>query len=264
MAILPNLCLWWRSLCSNVGGIDPEKLYRAVLNVDWNEKRLPGKCMSCHARIHLSKFWPSAGGGVGGLSLECGQKRNQKRDQANVKLRKLFPKILSQAEHEKFQSRFLLEQLRCFPCWLCLRQNETQRICLGLPSLPFPTEFFYPTPIVCTGRLSYADVITKFSGMYIYVWGSAVILIKCSLNKYFAGLCHFRFTCETSWMILIWTFLYIVPVCTGLACEKSLRLGSGEESFSLPPYWPFRIILHSARANNNKKLYWYDYNRRVL
>ena len=56
-------------------------------------------------------------------------------------------------------------------------------------------------------------------------------------------------------MILIWTFLYIVPVCTGLAFEKSLRLGSGEESFSLPPYWPFRIILHSARANNNKKLY---------
>ena len=26
VAILPNLCLWWRSLCSNVGGIDPEKL----------------------------------------------------------------------------------------------------------------------------------------------------------------------------------------------------------------------------------------------
>ena len=29
--IFPNLCLWQRSLCSNVGGIDPEKLYRATL-----------------------------------------------------------------------------------------------------------------------------------------------------------------------------------------------------------------------------------------
>ena len=28
-----------------------------------------------------------------------------------------------------------------------------------------------------------------------------------------------------------------------------------KESFSLPPYWPFRIILQSARANNNNKLY---------
>ena len=26
-----NLCLWRRSLCSNLGGIDPEKLYRATL-----------------------------------------------------------------------------------------------------------------------------------------------------------------------------------------------------------------------------------------
>ena len=29
--IFPNLCLWRRSLRSNVGGIDPEKLYRATL-----------------------------------------------------------------------------------------------------------------------------------------------------------------------------------------------------------------------------------------
>ena len=28
----PNPCLWRRSLCSNLGGIDPEKLYRATLN----------------------------------------------------------------------------------------------------------------------------------------------------------------------------------------------------------------------------------------
>ena len=34
VAIFPNLCLWRRSLCSNLGGgIDPEKLYRASLKV---------------------------------------------------------------------------------------------------------------------------------------------------------------------------------------------------------------------------------------
>ena len=33
VAIFPNLCLWWRSLCSNLGGIDPEKLYRATLKL---------------------------------------------------------------------------------------------------------------------------------------------------------------------------------------------------------------------------------------
>ena len=31
VAIFPNLCLWRRSLCSNLGGIDPKKLYRATL-----------------------------------------------------------------------------------------------------------------------------------------------------------------------------------------------------------------------------------------
>ena len=31
VAIFPKLCLWRRSLCSNLRGIDPEKLYRATL-----------------------------------------------------------------------------------------------------------------------------------------------------------------------------------------------------------------------------------------
>ena len=31
VVIFPNLCLWRRSLCSNLGGIDLEKLYRATL-----------------------------------------------------------------------------------------------------------------------------------------------------------------------------------------------------------------------------------------
>ena len=33
VAIFSKLCLWWRSLCSNLGGIDPEKLYRATLSL---------------------------------------------------------------------------------------------------------------------------------------------------------------------------------------------------------------------------------------
>ena len=34
VAIFPKLCLWRRSLCLNLGGIDPEKLYRATLIQD--------------------------------------------------------------------------------------------------------------------------------------------------------------------------------------------------------------------------------------
>ena len=33
VAIFPKLCLWRGSLCSNLGGIDPEKLYRATLKM---------------------------------------------------------------------------------------------------------------------------------------------------------------------------------------------------------------------------------------
>ena len=33
VAIFPKLCLSRRSLCSNLGGIDPEKLYRATLSL---------------------------------------------------------------------------------------------------------------------------------------------------------------------------------------------------------------------------------------
>ena len=32
VAIFPNLCLWRRSFCSNLGDTDPEKLYRATLS----------------------------------------------------------------------------------------------------------------------------------------------------------------------------------------------------------------------------------------
>ena len=35
VVIFPNLCLWRRSLCSSLGAIDPEKLYRATLLPAW-------------------------------------------------------------------------------------------------------------------------------------------------------------------------------------------------------------------------------------
>ena len=34
VAIFSKLCLWPRSLCSNLGGIGPRKLYRATLRRD--------------------------------------------------------------------------------------------------------------------------------------------------------------------------------------------------------------------------------------
>ena len=38
VAIFPKLCSWRRSLCSNLEGIDPEKLYRATLESCWSFK----------------------------------------------------------------------------------------------------------------------------------------------------------------------------------------------------------------------------------
>ena len=38
VAIFPKLCLWRRSLCSNLRGIDPEKLYRATLIMEKNQR----------------------------------------------------------------------------------------------------------------------------------------------------------------------------------------------------------------------------------
>ena len=37
VAIFQKLCLWRRSLCSNLGGIDPEKLFRATLTSNESE-----------------------------------------------------------------------------------------------------------------------------------------------------------------------------------------------------------------------------------
>ena len=46
VAMFPKLCLWRRSLCSNLGGIGLEKLYRATLRknyvrIEWICKDLP-------------------------------------------------------------------------------------------------------------------------------------------------------------------------------------------------------------------------------
>ena len=45
VAIFPKLCLWRRSLCSNLGGIDPEKLYRATLK---HTKKMFECCLPWH------------------------------------------------------------------------------------------------------------------------------------------------------------------------------------------------------------------------
>ena len=49
VAMFPNVYLWRRSLCSNLVGIDPEKLYRATLSEkDCNSKKRVG-CL-CQTR----------------------------------------------------------------------------------------------------------------------------------------------------------------------------------------------------------------------
>ena len=45
LAIFPKLCLWRRSLCSNLGGIGPEKLYRATLNRNFKTNLKPFYCL---------------------------------------------------------------------------------------------------------------------------------------------------------------------------------------------------------------------------
>ena len=50
VSVFPNLCLWRRSLRSNVGGIDPEKLYRATL-----------KGALCYKHVLSSFIYPKFG-----------------------------------------------------------------------------------------------------------------------------------------------------------------------------------------------------------
>ena len=59
------------------------------------------------------------------------------------------------------KSKFLLEQLRRLS--LNGKFCDTKRVCLDSPL--YPTEFFTLTPRVCADSLSYADVLTKFSGI---------------------------------------------------------------------------------------------------
>ena len=54
VAIFPKLCLLRRSLCSNLGGIDPEKLYRATLsNDDGNGNEIGKKAISVDSKQQL-------------------------------------------------------------------------------------------------------------------------------------------------------------------------------------------------------------------
>ena len=62
VAIFPNLCLWRRSLCSNLGGIDPEKLFRAtlILNV-WVVKDTEKLNLIANSDSHLTLVLHTAG-----------------------------------------------------------------------------------------------------------------------------------------------------------------------------------------------------------
>ena len=52
VAIFPKLCLWRRSLCSNLGGIDPEKLYRATLKADSSWRHCLHFCALAYELTH--------------------------------------------------------------------------------------------------------------------------------------------------------------------------------------------------------------------
>ena len=55
VAIFPNLCLWRRSLCSNLGGIDPKKLFRATLIVIvWVVKDIEKLKLIANSDSHLT------------------------------------------------------------------------------------------------------------------------------------------------------------------------------------------------------------------
>ena len=57
VAIFPKFSFWRRSLCSNLGGIDPEKLYRATLSVSKNPQVFTSKL-----KIYvLSRRFPGVG-----------------------------------------------------------------------------------------------------------------------------------------------------------------------------------------------------------
>ena len=49
--IFPNICLWRRSLRSKLGGIDPEKLYRATLRKPSKQAKRP-ECLLSDVSRH--------------------------------------------------------------------------------------------------------------------------------------------------------------------------------------------------------------------
>ena len=54
VAIFPKLCFWRRSLCSNLGGIDPEKLYQATLR--WDKIHFPRSVSACNFCTEINLF----------------------------------------------------------------------------------------------------------------------------------------------------------------------------------------------------------------
>ena len=59
VSIFPNLCLWRRSLCSNLGGIDYEKLYRATLNAKVRKTFIENDSMNRDLTLEANKKYRS-------------------------------------------------------------------------------------------------------------------------------------------------------------------------------------------------------------
>ena len=57
VAIFPNLCLWRYSYCSNLGGVDPEKLYRNVRSLNYLLLLLPIAAVSFFGWHQKSKLF---------------------------------------------------------------------------------------------------------------------------------------------------------------------------------------------------------------
>ena len=112
-----------------------------------------------------------------------------------------FPRN-SQAEHTKIQSRFLLQQLPWLPLkWIILSQNVTQHTLLEHPSLPYWV--FYPYSQSLYGRQTYANVISKFSGIgrlpfSISYWATlrALRALGCSTIKGFPNIIKWKYHSE--------------------------------------------------------------------
>ena len=91
---------------------------------------------SFHAWIHLSKFWPVGEGGLGRLGCSWSVTKSVTKQKA--KPEKFFSENFVLSRNQETSVWILTRATPLVaPNLVILRQNETQRQCLGLPSLPY-------------------------------------------------------------------------------------------------------------------------------